>query len=104
MAMLVSGSVNKSKTAAFLESLMGFFKTFHFAQVQLAREPPDRWVLKAKTPIFGSNDTVKEVTGKKNNTELILNQNKDEWRLGTGWAQKPVLSLRCLSRGQQLHL
>ncbi|CAK9041240.1 Putative hydrolase C777.06c [Durusdinium trenchii] len=30
-------------------------------EVQLAREPPDQWVLKAKTPIIASSDTVKEV-------------------------------------------
>lgn len=30
-------------------------------EVQLAREPPSQWVLKAKTPIFASRDTVREV-------------------------------------------
>ncbi|CAJ1436328.1 unnamed protein product [Effrenium voratum] len=30
-------------------------------EVQLAREPPSQWKLKAKTPIIATNDTVKEV-------------------------------------------
>ena len=34
-------------------------------EVQLAREPPTQWVLKAKTPIFASRDTVKEAGEKK---------------------------------------
>lgn len=29
-------------------------------EVQLAREPANQWVLKAKTPIFASRDTVRE--------------------------------------------
>ena len=55
-------------------------------QVQLAREPPSQWVLKAKTPIFASRDTVKEVA--------ILGTVGD----GTGWQD-----LRDLSFGNQIY-